>query len=390
MTRREFITLIGSTAVAWPLAAYAQQPMRVIGYLSGGAPGPFATNVVAFQEGLKDAGYIEGQRMSSRREFITLIGGAAAAWPLTARAQQAAKIARIGYLGLASASWHTPRVNAFRAGLRALGYAEGKDFVIEFRWAEGRYDQLPVLAAELVRLNVDVIVTHTVPGAIAAKQATSRIPIIITAASDLLAFGLVESLARPGGNLTGLSFFNAELVAKRLELLKELAPSLTKAAVLLNADNLSGNQLILRALEPTAKALKVELLTFEARGPGDFDGVFAAMLSQRIGAAVLHEDPMLNANTKAIVDIIAKHHLPTCGFPEFAAAGGLMAYGINLPEMDWRAAAFVDKILKGAKPTDLPVERAMKFTTIVNLRTARAMGIEVPTSILLRADEVIE
>jgi ABC-type uncharacterized transport system substrate-binding protein len=262
-----------------------------------------------------------------RREFITLLGGGAAVWPLPARAQQRAKVSHIGYLGLVSASWHTPRVTAFRAGLRDLGYAEGKDIVIEFRWAEGRYDQLPALAAELVRLNVDVIVTHTVPGAIAAKQATSTIPIVITAASDLLAFGLVESLARPGGNLTGLSFFNAELVAKRLELLKELAPSLAKAAVLLNADNPAGSQLILRELEPTAKALKVELLTFEARGPGDFEGVFAAMVSQQIGAAVLHEDPMLNANSKAIVDILARHRLLTCGFPEFAAAGGLMAYG---------------------------------------------------------------
>ena len=327
-----------------------------------------------------------------RREFITLIGGAAtsSAWPLAARAQQRAKVAHIGYLGLVSASWHTPRVTAFRAGLRDLGYAEGKDIVIEFRWAEGRYDQLPALAAELVRLNVDVIVTHTVPGAIAAKQATSTIPIVITAASDLLAFGLVESLARPGGNLTGLSFFNAELVAKRLELLKELAPSLAKAAVLLNADNSAGNRLILRELEPTAKALKVELLTFEARGPGDFEGVFAAMVSQQIGAAVLHEDPMLNANSKAIVDILARHRLLACGFPEFAAAGGLMAYGVDLPEMDRRAAVFVDKILKGAKPADLPVERATKFTMIVNLRTARAMGIDMPTSILLRADEVIE
>jgi putative ABC transport system substrate-binding protein len=325
-----------------------------------------------------------------RREFIALLSGAAAAWPLAARAQQRAKVAHIGYLGLVSASWHTPRITAFRAGLRDLGYAEGKDIVIEFRWAEGRYDQLPALAAELVRLNVDVIVTHTVPGAIAAKQATSTIPIVITAASDLLAFGLVESLARPGGNLTGLSFFNAELVAKRLELLKELAPSLAKAAVLLNADNQAGNQLILRELEPTAKALKVELLTFEARGPGDFEGVFEAMISQQIGAAVLHEDPMLNANSKAIVDILARHRLLACGFPEFAAAGGLMAYGVDLPEMDRRAAVFVDKILKGAKPADLPVERATKFTMIVNLRTARAMGIDMPTSILLRADEVIE
>ena len=293
-------------------------------------------------------------------------------------------------MGLVSASWHTPRVTAFRAGLRDLGYVEGKDFVIEFRWAEGRYDRLPALAAELARLNVDVIVTHTVPGAIAAKQATSTIPIVITAASDLLAFGLVESLARPGGNLTGLSFFNAELVAKRLELLKELAPSLAKAAVLLNANNQAGSQLILRELESTAKALKVELLTFEARGPSDLEGVFAAMVSQQIDGAVLHEDPMLNANSKAIVEILARHRLLTCGFPEFAAAGGLMAYGINLPELDRRAAVFVEKILKGAKPADLPIERATKFTTIVNLRTARAVGIDMPTSILLRADEVIE
>jgi putative ABC transport system substrate-binding protein len=323
-----------------------------------------------------------------RRDFITGIAGSAASWPLPVRAQQRPKV--IGYLGLASASWHTPRVTAFRAGLRALGYTEGKDIVIEFRWAEGRYDQLPALMAEFVRLNVDVIVTHTVPGAIAAKQATSTIPIVITAATDLLAFGLVESLARPGGNLTGSSFFNAELVAKRLELVKELAPALVKAAVLLNANNPAGSQLILRELAPTAKALKVELLTFDARGPGDFESIFAAMIGQQVGGAVIHEDPMFNANSKAIVDIVAKHRLPTCGFPEFAAAGGLMAYGINLPELDRRAAVFIDKILKGAKPADLPVERASKFTTIVNLRTARAMGIDIPTSILLRADEVIE
>jgi putative tryptophan/tyrosine transport system substrate-binding protein len=325
-----------------------------------------------------------------RREFVTLLGGAAVGWPLPVRAQQRAKVARIGYLGLVTASWHAPRVTAFRAGLRELGYVEGKDIVIEFRWAEGQYDRLPALAAELARLNVDVIVTHAAPGAYAAKKATSTIPIVITAIGDLLALGLVESLARPGGNLTGLSIFNAELLGKRLELLKELAPSLAKAAVLLNADNPAGSQLILRELEPTAKALKVELLTFEARGPGDFEGAFAAMVSQQIGAVVLHEDPTLNASSKTIVDIVARHRLPTCGFPEFVAAGGLMAYGIHFPDLDRRAATFVDKILKGAKPADLPVERSTKFTTIVNLRTARAIGIDIPTSILLRADEVIE
>jgi putative ABC transport system substrate-binding protein len=252
--------------------------------------------------------------MMRRREFISLLGGAAAGLPLAAHAQQS-KVARIGYLGLVSASWHTPRVNAFRAGLRELGYVEGKDIAIEFRWAEGQYDRLPGLAMELVRLNVDVIVTHAAPGAFAAKQATSRIPIVITAIADLPALGLVESLARPGGNLTGLSFFNAELTAKRLELLKELAPSLAKAAVLLNADNPAGRQLVLRELEPTAKALKVELLPFEARDASDFEDVFAAMVRQQIGAAVLHEDPVLNANSKAIADIVARHRLPTCGFP---------------------------------------------------------------------------
>ena len=189
-----------------------------------------------------------------------------------------------------------------------------------------------------------------------------------------------------------MSFFNAELIAKRLELLKELAPSVAKAAVLLNADNSAGRQHILSELGPTARALKVELLPFEARrAPGDFEGAFAAMVNrQETGGVVLHEDPVLNANSKVIVDIAARHRLPTCGYPEFVVAGGLMAYGIHFPDMDRRAAAFVDKILKGAKPANLPVERATKFTTIVNLRTARAMGIDVPTSILLRADEVIE
>src|SRR5215831_4920507 len=330
----------------------------------------------------------------NRRAFIGLVSSAAAvscaSWPLAARAQPQAKLARIGYLGLVSASWHAPRVAAFRAGLRSLGYVEGKDIAIEFRWAEGQYDHLPALAAELVRLNVDVIVTHAAPGAFAAKRATSTIPIVITAIADLLALGLVESLAHPGGNLTGLSFFNAELTGKRLELLKELVPSLAKAAVLLNANNPAGTQLMLDVLQPTAKALQVELLPAEVRGPGDLERVFAAMADQQIGAAVLHEDPMLNANSKGIVDIVARHRLPTCGFPEFVAAGGLMAYGISFPEMDRRAAVFVDKILKGAKPADLPVERATKFTTIVNLKIARAMGIDMPTSILLRANEVIE
>jgi putative ABC transport system substrate-binding protein len=322
-----------------------------------------------------------------RREFVSLLGGAAA-WPIAARAQQT-KVARIGFLGLVSASSHAPRVAALRAGLRELGWIEGRNILIEFRWAEGNYDRLPALAAELVRLNVDVLVTHGSSGALAARKATSTVPIVITAVADMLALGLVESLSRPGGNFTGLSFFNAELAAKRLELLKEAIPALTKAAVLLNPNNAS-NSLILGEIEATAKALNVVVQPFEARQPSDFDRTFAAMADQQIGAVVIHEDTMLNAKATALAVHAAARRLPSCGFPEFVRAGGLIAYGINFPDTDYRAAAFIDKILKGAKPADLPVERWTKFDVIVNLQTAKAISVTLPTSILLRADEVIE
>jgi putative ABC transport system substrate-binding protein len=324
-----------------------------------------------------------------RRELITLLGGTAATWPLGVRAQQPPKVARIGYLGLTSPSNHAARVEALRAGLRDLGYVEGKNILIEFRWAEGKYDRLPALAAELVHLNVDVIVTQGAAGVLTAKQATTTIPIVATAVGDILALGFVQSLSRPGGNVTGLTFFNPELMAKRLELLKEAAPTMTKAAVLLNPDNPASGT-ILQEMEMTAKALKLGLQPFEARRPSDFEPVFAAMANQKIDAAVIHEDGMLNINSKAIADIAAMQRLPSCGFPEFARAGGLMAYGINFPDLERRGATFVDNILKGAKPADLPVERATKFTMIVNLKTAKATGIDMPTSLLLRADEVIE
>jgi putative ABC transport system substrate-binding protein len=324
-----------------------------------------------------------------RRQFICALGGTAVAWPVAVRAQQPPKVARIGYLGLTSASSHATLVEALRAGLRDLGYVEGKNILIEFRWAEGKYDQLPALAAELVRLNVDVIVTQGAAGVLAAKQATMTIPIVATAVGDVLALGFVQSLSRPGGNVTGLTFFNPELMAKRLELLKEAAPTVTKAAVLLNPDNPASGP-ILQEMEMTAKALKVGLQPFEARRPSDLERVFAAMANQQIDAAVIHEDGMLNTNAKAIADFTAMQRLPSCGFPEFATAGGLMAYGINFPDMERRGATFIDKILKGVKPGDLPVERSTKFTMIVNLKTAKATGFDMPTSLLLRADEVIE
>ena len=324
-----------------------------------------------------------------RRTFLGTLAGGLLAAPLAAEAQQTSKVSRIGFMGLISAASHASRVEALRGGLRDLGYVEGKNLRIEFRWAEGHYDRLPALAAELVRLNVDVIVTHGSAGALAAKQATATIPIVITAVADMLALGLVASLSRPGGNVTGLTFFNPDVAAKRLELLKESLPALAKAGVLVNPDNPS-NVLILQGLETTAKALKVQLQRFEAKAPSDFNQAFAAMAHQQIGALVVHEDTMLIANAKAIAGLAAKGRLPACGSPEFPVAGGLMAYGVNFPDMDRRAATFVAKILKGARPGDLPVERSSNFTLIINLKTAKTLGLTLPQSVLLRADQVIE
>src|SRR6478735_19230 len=304
-----------------------------------------------------------------RRDFVALLGGAAASLPLAALAQQA-KMARIGFLGLASASSQRNPVAALRAGLRDLGWVEGRNILIEFRWAEGNYERLPALAEELVRLRVDVLVTHGAAGALAAKNASSTVPIVITAAGDMLALGLVSSLSHPGGNITGSSLFVAEHTAKRLELIKEAIPSLTKVAVLLNPAN-AATQFVLSEIEGVAKASNVELRAYEARQPSDFERVFAAMADQHIGALVIHEDTMLNANANALAVFAAARRLPSCGFPEFVRSGGLLAYGINFADMDYRAAAFIDKILKGAKPGDLPVERSTKFNVIVNLQTAK-------------------
>jgi putative tryptophan/tyrosine transport system substrate-binding protein len=323
-----------------------------------------------------------------RREFITLVGGAAAGWPLAARAQRT-KVARIGFLGSDSASSHAARLASFRAGLRDLGWLEGTNLVIEYRWAEGNYERLRGLADELVQLKVDVLVTHGTPGALAAKSATSTIPIVLTAVGDILALGLVSSLRVPGGNITGLSTFVPELTAKRLELLKEAVPSLTKAAVLLNPDNPLG-RVVPQEIEPTAKALNITLQTFEARRPSEFGQVFATMIDQRADALLLFEDPIMITNPNALAVLAAVNRLPSCGFPEFARAGGLIALGINFADMDYRAAAFVDKILKGAKPGELPIERSTKFNIIINLQTAKALGITLPPTLLIRADEVIE
>ena len=322
-----------------------------------------------------------------RREFITLLGGAAAAWPFVARAQQPSF--RIGFLGLPTADSLPKRPEAFRAGLGDLGYQEGRDFVIEYRWADGNYDRLPALSDDLIRLKVDVIVTHGTPGVLAAKGATTTIPIVVAVFADPLASGIVSSLARPGGNVTGLTFFNPELAAKRLELLKEVLPDLTDVGILLNSAN-PANGPTLSQMGTVAQHLKLDLHQFDAGSPADFEAAFAAMATQRIGALVVIEDAMLASNAPAVAALALKRRLPSCAWPDFAIEGGLMAYGVDFPDMFRHAARLVDKIIKGTKPGDLPIERATKFDIVVNLKTAKALGLTIPYNLLVRANEVIE
>jgi ABC-type uncharacterized transport system substrate-binding protein len=328
-----------------------------------------------------------------RREFIRLLGGAATAslaWSRVAFAQQpTTKVFRIGFLGLPTADSLPKRPEAFRAGLRELGYREGRDFVIEYRWANGNYDQLPVLLNDLIRLKVDVIVTHGTPGVLAAKRATTTIPIVCAVVGDALASGVVSSLARPGGNVTGLTFFNPELAAKRLELLKEVLPDLTDVGILLNSAN-PINDPILPQMSSIARPLKLELHQFDARSPADFEAAFTAMVARRVGALVVIEDAMLISNASTVAALALKQRLPSCGWPDYAIRGGVMGYGVDFPDMFRHAATFVDKIIKGAKPGDLPFERATKFEIMVNLKTAKTLGLTIPYNLLVRANEVIE
>ena len=328
-------------------------------------------------------------RRSTRRALLLATTAFAFVPRFAFAQQQPAKIVRIGFLGVESASGYTSRVDALRAGLRELGYVEGKNMVIEFRWADGKNDRLPELAAELVRLKVDVLVTHAVPGTRAAKEATTTIPIVTAVVADPVALGLVASLARPGGNITGSTFFYAELTAKRLELLREVFPRTRYVAVLLNPLN-PAQALNFQAMEITARPLKVGLQKFEVRRPNEFESAFSAMAKKRVDAVAIVEDPMFLANAKGLADLAAKQRLPSIGFNEFAESGGLIGYGANLFELFRRAAYFVDRILKGAKPADLPVEQPTKFELVVNLKTAKALGIKIPQSILVRADRVIE
>jgi putative ABC transport system substrate-binding protein len=323
-----------------------------------------------------------------RREFITLLGGVAA-WSLVARAQPRGKVYRIGFLGVTSRSEYGRHVDALRTGLRQLGYEEGNNIVFEYRWAEGRYDRLPELAAELVNLNVDVLVAHSTLGARAAKQATSTIPIVVAAVADPVDVGLVASLARPGGNLTGLTFFLAEICSKRVELIREAIPTLTRVAVIVNPSNPS-HPIVLEVMQRTAGALGVELVPVEVKVRDDIAAAIAGVAARPASALVTIEDPLVISNAGQIAGFALQNRLPLIGFRPQPQPGALMEYGPDVLDLYYRSATLVDKILKGTPPADLPIERAVKFELIVNLKTAKTLGVTVPLTLIASADEVIE
>ena len=327
-----------------------------------------------------------------RRRFLAGTGAVLLAAPLATEAQQATTIARIGWLGTQAAGG-PHLLEAFRQGLRDLGYTEGRNVVIEYRYSAGKSEQLPALAAELVALKVDVIVAANTPAALAAKRATRTIPIVCPAFPDPVATGLVTSFARPGGNVTGLSFFGPELVGKRMELLKQAMPGISRVAVLLVPTDVAEGQgeATLKAAEVAARRLGVRLQIVEARGPGDIDRAFSDMTKERADALTLLGGRMLFEERGRVVRLAAKKRLPAVyGLKEYVDVGGLMAYGPNVQELFRRAATYVDKILRGAKPADLPVEQPTKFELVINLKTAKALGLTIPPSLLARADQVIE
>jgi putative ABC transport system substrate-binding protein len=310
--------------------------------------------------------------------------------PLVAEAQRSTSPARVAFVGAESLSTNQHFLDAFRLGMQERGYVEGQNIILETRWAEGRSERFPELIGELVRLKTSVILTVSVPAALAAKKATTTIPIVFIA-SDPLGSGLVSSLARPGGNLTGLSLFlGEEFSAKWLELLKEVLPKVSRVAVLLNPAN-PASASYLTILRGAAQKLGVRLLPQEIRDPRQLDSVFAMMVSERAEAVVVIVDPLTVRHRGQIVELAAKHRLPAVyGFREFVDVGGLMAYGVNVPYLCRRAALYVDKILKGAKPGDLPIEQPTEFELIINLKTAKALGLAIPSSVQLRANHVLE
>jgi putative tryptophan/tyrosine transport system substrate-binding protein len=326
-----------------------------------------------------------------RREFSTLLGGAATAstiWPLPLSAQKATPV--IGYLGNGAAGLFAPQVAAFRQGLSETGYVEGQNLTIEYVWAEGVRDRLPALAADLVGRKVDVIVATGDPAAHAAKNATSTIPIVFIAGEDVVRQGLVASLARPGGNLTGVSFLIVEQNPKRFEMLRELVPQAGVVALLLSTNN-SAIEQIVRDAQETARVKGVQLHILKVSTEGEIDAAFAALVQQQAGALLVASDPFLGSRREQILALAARHAVPAIyEFPEYARAGGLISYGTSLTAVLRQMGIYAGRILKGAKPADLPVVQPTTFELVINLKTAKALGLTIPPSILSRADEVIE
>jgi ABC-type uncharacterized transport system substrate-binding protein len=326
-----------------------------------------------------------------RREFITLLGGAAAAWPLAARAQQSA-MPVIGFLGSASSDLYSKALGAFRQGLGETGYVEGRNVMIEYRWASGQYDQLPALAADLVRHHVSVLVAPgSTPAALAAKAATAMIPIVFQLGTDPVAAGLVPRLDRPGGNVTGVTNINTELAPKRLELLRELIPTAKLIAVLVNPTSAFITENISKDLQSTARTLGLQLEILSASNESDFDKVFATLAQLRADALVIAPDAMFISRSEELGALTLRHRVPAITqYREFAVAGGLMSYGGNSTEAVRLLGIYTGKVLKGEKPADLPVVQSAKVELVINVKTAKALGIAIPNTLIGRADEVIE
>ena len=326
-----------------------------------------------------------------RREFITLIGGAAAAWPLAARAQQPA-MPVIGFLHPQSPEVFAEPLRGFRQGLKDTGYSEGENVAIDYRWAEGQYDRLPELAAELVRRRVAVIAaTGGPPAAFAAKAATTTIPIVFLVGDDPVKLGLVASLARPGGNVTGINFFAVELAAKRLELLRELVPGVTRIAVLVNPASAEVTESTLRDVETAARAITPQMQIFNVTSSREIDAAFATLVRERVDTVFVSSGSFFADRRVQLVLLATRHAIPAIyPFRDFAEAGGLMSYGASLTDAYRQVGVYVGRILKGAKPADLPVAQSTKFELVINAQAARVLGLTIPPTLLARADEVIE
>jgi putative tryptophan/tyrosine transport system substrate-binding protein len=325
-----------------------------------------------------------------RREFILALGGATVAWPLAARAQQPA-MPVIGFLDPRSPDAMADRLRAFRQGLKEAGLVEGDNVAIEYRWAEGQYDRLPALAAELVRRQVAVIVASPTVSALVAKSATATIPIVFTVGDDAVKLGLVSSLARPGGNLTGVNFFGAEVVSKRLELLRELIPGVGRLAVLVNPSNATISETTVREVEAAARGMGVQVQVFNAGTSREIDAAFANLVRERSDAVFVSGDAFLTGRRVQLANLAARYLIPSSfSQREVTEVGGLMSYGANVRDTYRQAGVYAGRILKGAKPADLPVVQSSKFELVINAQTARMLGLTVPDKLLALADEVIE